>query len=289
MSDRDANAAAALPAAVVRHGLPPGSRRYLAVLFAAPGARGALGAVYAFEAELRRILALASHEAAHARLQWWRAELDRLAAGRPTHPIARALQASEALAKSDADLLQECMVAADLDLARFRYRNWAELEAYCHRASGSLQTLIATVLAGRRPLSPSEREFAGRLGSAVRQSEMLGDLPQDLRLGRVYAPRAVLEELGIDVATLDQGESRSPAGAFLGSWRARVRDDLHGLRAVLGSPSERSDQRHGLVLAALYARMLERPLVPNRQPRRRVDLEPLGRLWTAWRTALRTG
>jgi len=72
-------------------GVAPGSLRHFAVLFSGSPDKPLIEAVYAFEAEVRRIVASASHDAAHARLQWWRGELDRLVAGRPSHPIAQAL------------------------------------------------------------------------------------------------------------------------------------------------------------------------------------------------------
>jgi len=63
-------------------GAPPGSLRYFAVLFAPAAVRPQLEALYSFEAEIRDTVA-AAHEVAHTRLQWWRGEIDRLAAGHP--------------------------------------------------------------------------------------------------------------------------------------------------------------------------------------------------------------
>lgn len=270
-------------------GLPPGSRRHLAVLFAGSPSRTALGALYAYEAELRRIVASESHEAAHARLQWWRGELDRLAGARPSHPITRALLASGTDWRAEAGLLHEVLVAADLDLARFTYRTWSELEAYCFRAGGALQTLIAATLAGVRALSAQEREFARRLGSALRQAEMLLRLPLDVGSGHCYAPLDVLEGLGIEPASLGRGEPAAPARRFLDDWQARVRGELLALPALLETAAERGAQRHGLVLAALHARSLERPAAAGPLRPRRLDLDSLDRLWTAWRTAVRHG
>jgi len=289
MGDRAGSRPGGLPEDLLHRGLPPGSRRYLAVLFAGSAARGTLGALYAFEAELRRIVASDSHEAAHARLKWWRDEVDRLAAGRASHPITQALPVSRGRQAVDTSLLHELLAAADLDLAGFTYRDWTQLEGYCYRAGGSLQTLIAGALAGDRPLSALEREFARRLGSGITQARMLRDLPQDLARGRVYAPLDVLADHGVDAAALVRSEPRSAPRDFLDAWRQRVRDELDSLDRLLESPSERSDQRHGLVLAALYSRMLGAPLDAADRSRRRVDLEPIGRLWTAWRTALRCG
>jgi len=272
---------------VLRNGLPPGSPRHLAVLFTDPGARASLGALYAFEAELRRIVAGDSHEAAHARLQWWRGELDRLSEGRPTHPIAAALQPLQKLAGVDLALLREPLVAADLDLARFTYHSWPELEAYCFRASGAFQLLIATVVASGRPLTEQEHRFARQLGAGVRQAEILRDLVTDVGRGRLYAPLDELETAGLDPEVLVRSPTDAAAARFLADWRGRVRRELQSLPSLLDSPGLRGAQRHGLVLASMHVRLVERTGVPDARASHRFDLEPLGRLWTAWRTAVR--
>lgn len=269
----------------VRDAVPAGSLRHLAVLFSGSPDRPLLEAVYAYDAELRRIVQRSSHEAAHARLQWWRGELDRLAGGCPSHPRAKALLPLRGRRGLDLALLHEMLVAADLDLVRLTYQSWQELDAYLFRSAGAPQTLIATVLAGERGLAPAEREFARRLGAAVRQERMLRDLPQDLARGRLYAPLQALDAAGLD--PLSFGRVPDTAGAaFVTDWRERVRRELDSLPGLLADPAHRQAQRHGLVLAELHGRRLRNAHGPAGSPR---DLGPLARLWTAWRTAVRHG
>lgn len=267
----------------VREAVPAGSLRHFAVLFSGSSERPLLEAIYAYDAELRRIVRGSSHEAAHARLQWWRSELDRLAGGRPSHPLARALLPLRGRGGADLTLLHEMLVAADLDLARLTYLSWQELDAYLFRSAGAPQTLIAAVLAGERGLAPAEREFARRLGAAVRQERMLRDLAIDLASGRLYAPLQALESAGLEPRSF--GRPLDAAGtAFVADWRERVRRELDALPTLLGEADHRRAQRHGLVLADLHARRLRRRPGPDGSAR---DLGPLARLWTAWRTAVR--
>jgi phytoene synthase len=269
-------------------GAPPGSLRYFAVLFAPPAARPVLDALYGFEAEIRATVDANSHETAHARLQWWRGEVDRLAAGRPpTHPIAIALAPLRQRRDADIASLHESLVAADLDLARLTYRNWHELDAYCYRAAGALQTLAAATLAGERAATAAELEFARQLGSAQRQAEMIRDFQLDLRRGRLYLPLEVIEAAGFDPSGWQQVPPKEPATQLLGAWRARVARSLASLPGLLPEKSQRAAQRPGLVLAALHERLLkETARVPN-DAGLRADVGPLARLWTAWRTAVR--
>jgi len=283
-----ANRTAAEPVRdALQRGLPPGSPRHLAVLFAEPAARAPLGALYAFESELRSIVASESHEAAHARLQWWRGELDRLTAGRPSHPIATALASLRGRSGLDLTLLHELLSAADLDLARFTYQDWQELDAYCFRSAGALQVLIAGLLADGRTLSEHEREFAGGLGAAIRQAEILRDLSVDVLRGRLYAPLDALAAAGIDPATMGRPAAAAETARFVAAWRERVRGQLHSLPSTLETHEQRRTQRHGLVLAALHVRLVDRLDGAGSRPGGRLELEPFARLWTAWRTALR--
>jgi phytoene synthase len=271
----------------LRLGLPPGTPRHLAVLFAEPAARASLGALYAFEAEVRRIVASESHEAAHARLQWWRGELDRLTAGHPTHPVASALWSLRGRHGLDLTLLHELLSAADLDLARFTYRTWQELDAYCFRSAGALQVLIAGVVADGPSLSEPERQFACGLGTALRQAEILRDLSVDVPRGRLYAPLDALAEAGIDHESMGHRTPAAQTVGFVAAWRARVRRQLLSLPSLLETPGQRRTQRHGLVLAALHVRLIDRLEGAGSRPGGRLELEPFALLWTAWRTALR--
>jgi len=190
----------------------PGSRRHLAVLSPDRRPREALGPrCNAYEAELQRVVAASPTRRRIARLQWWRGELDRLAAGRPrTRSPARCTARAGTGARGEP-------AARSARRRRPRPRplhlpDWNELEAYCCRAGGALQTLIAATLSGVRPLSGKEREFARRLGSALRQAEMLQRLPLDAGRGHLYAPLDVLHDLGIDPASLGRGEPPPRSG-----------------------------------------------------------------------------
>lgn len=268
----------------LREAVPAGSLRHLAVLFSGTPHQPLLEALYAYEAEVRRIVLFASHEAAHARLQWWRGEIDRVAAGRAEHPLGRALLPLLEQPHADPTLLHETLVAADLDLARLGYRSWQELDAYLYRSAGAMQELIAAVLAGNEPMAPAVREFAHRLGAATRQTQLLFDVARDVTAGRVYLPLDVLESAGVDPSGLKRFADDTTAKTVLAGWQARIHAQIASLPDLLPDPKQRAAQRHGLVLAALHARWLE--LWPGPQ-NGRPEPGPFVRLWTAWRTALR--
>ena len=271
-------------AASHRRGTPPGSMRYFAVLFAETPVRPLLHAFYAFEAELRDTIG-ASHDIAHIRLQWWNDELTLLSDGRPRHPVTMAL--APAIEQRPADLarLRGLIRAAALDLARNTYADWAELEAYCVQGAGALQEAIASALTAPSEPDEVERRFAQRLGTAVRQAEMLRDFGHDLRRGLLYVPMSALTEAGLDPHSVPDHPGDPALASLLVGWQTRLAGEIEALPALLDA-RQRSRQAHGIVLAALHRRLLARIRRDGADPTVRADLPPITRLWTAWRAAV---
>jgi 15-cis-phytoene synthase len=267
-------------------GTAPGSLRHFAVTYAPATARPILHALYAFEAELDDTVRTASHEVAHTRVQWWRGEVDRLQAGHPQHPVTRAMLPLREWARADLPQLHEALVAADIDLARLALQNAAEVEAYCFRSAGSLQTLAAIACSHPRQASARERTFAGRLGSLIRRTEMLRDLRGLLSQGRLPLPIAALEEAGLDPQSLRPESWSTALSGLLESQRESLRREFDALPSSL-DPGERPAQRQGLVLAALHAQLVRRIEHRGELARTRVEVPAWTRLWTARRTAVR--
>jgi phytoene synthase len=271
----------------LQRGTPPGSLRHFACLYAPADSRPVLQALYAFEAEVGDTVATEHHEVAHTRLQWWRAEIDRLVNGQPQHPLTRALLPLREWARDDLPLLHEPLVAADIDLARLALQDEQEVEAYCFRAAGSLQTLAAAACAGPRALSAAERDFARALGSCLRRTESLRDLRPLLARGTLPVPLDAMERAGVNPGTLQPGMTVAPALAqLIESERTSLEARLAALPTVL-DPAGRAAQRHGLVLGALLTQLLQRIEHRRELARTRAEVPAWTKLWTAWQTAVR--
>ncbi len=269
----------------LQRGTPAGSLRYFAVLYAPPAARPLLHALYAFEAEVRDTVRASSHDVAHTRLQYWRAEVDRLLGGRPGHPVTQALLPLQA-ASAELSLLHEALVAADADLAHLTLDTPAAVDALAFRTAGTIQTLATVASCLPRAPSPAEHDFARELGIALARAEWLRDLRGDIAAGRLRLPLATLEDAGIDPGSL----LREPLPAALPSILEVEKSALRALLAALPgrlSRAERATQRQGLVLAALHQRLLDQVDHARELARTRAELAPWPRLWTAWRTAVR--
>ncbi len=76
---------------LINRAAPPGSMRYFSLLYSPEERRDAVLALYVIDTEIRESAKSASHDVAHTRLTWWRAETDRLVNGNPQHPATRLL------------------------------------------------------------------------------------------------------------------------------------------------------------------------------------------------------
>ncbi len=87
-----------------------------------------------------------------------------------------------------------------MDIEPMRYATFADLELYCSRVAGTVGLMITPVAgyrAGSRAL-----EHAQTLGTAMQLTNILRDVGEDLRRGRVYLPHEDLERFGLSEADL---------------------------------------------------------------------------------------
>jgi phytoene synthase len=265
----------------VNRAAPPGSMRYFSLLYAPDEKRDQLCALYVIDAEIRESAQSANHDVAHTCLQWWRAEIDRLVNGSPQHPATRLLNDAQPGDQTIFSKLHETLVAADMDLARMTYSNMRELRAYCSRSGGAILELMAAQLVAPAPLDDANRSIANRLGSGVRQSEILRDLRQDSCDGRVYLPQEWLTEHNVTLEDLRSREVAPRLKTVLRTYRDEVKDEL---KSTLAAASRQL--RPLAVLAALHGRLLDRIAATDYNvAAARVDLGPIEKPWVAWRTA----
>jgi 15-cis-phytoene synthase len=259
---------------------PPGSMRYFSLLYAPGELRDTVAALYVVEAEIRESALSPSHDVAHTRLQWWRAEIDRLVNGAPQHPATRMLSERQSGDRTAFAKLHELLVAADMDLARMTYQNERELRAYCSRSGGAVQELIAAQLTSPAALTDDVRATAHRLGIGVRAVEILRDLRRDAHDGRIYLPLDALEQHGVAPASLSAHEASGNLRKALTAFVERIRTDLDvpGAHGAALRPS--------IVLAALHRRLLDRIAACNYDvASQRMELGPMEKPWVAWRAA----
>lgn len=252
--------------------------------FLDPPRRRAISALYAFCREVDDIVDECREPAiARVKLDWWRDELGRMATGRSAHPVMQALAAARQHFDLPVEQLEEIIDGMQMDLDHTRYADFVQLQLYCHRAAGVVGLLSAEIFGygDRRTL-----KYAHALGLAFQLTNILRDVGEDARRGRIYLPRDELQRFGVREGDLLSSRYTPEFSALMAFQARRARE--HYAHAFAQLPqSDRKAQRPGLIMAAIYRSLLDEIerdgfLVLDR----RTSLPPARKAWLALKTWL---
>jgi phytoene synthase len=265
-----------------------GSSFYYSFVFLPLDTRRAITAFYALCRELDDVVdECHERQVAEAKLDWWRAEIGRFAAGVPEHPATCALLDTPQGRDAPAALLLEIVDGMAMDLDHLRYPDFKSLNLYCYRVAGVVGEVAAAIFGGPRNEDDRDiRRYAHELGLAFQLTNIIRDVGEDARRGRIYLPQDELARFGVREADILNGLSTPEFQALMQFQfeRAAACYD-HALAAL--PVSARRAQRPGLVMASIYRTLLDEirragfPVL-----RVRVALTPLRKLWLASRTWL---
>jgi 15-cis-phytoene synthase len=262
-----------------------GTSFYYSFMFLPPERRRAITALYAFCREVDDVVdEVSDPELARTKLAWWRQEIGATFAGMPAHPVALALQPVVAAYRLPEEHFQTVIDGMAMDLERSRYLDFAELERYCHCVAGVVGLMSAEIFGYT---NPSTRQYARDLGIAFQLTNIIRDVGEDARRGRIYLPQDELARHGVTATSLlrcEGGEGMVPLMkdqiARARRWYAQARDAL--------PDEDRRAQRPGLIMAAIYGALLDEIEHDGYHVLdRRIALTPLRKLWIAWKTARR--
>lgn len=259
-----------------------GSSFYYSFLFLKGERRRAIMAFYAFCREVDDVVDETSDVGvARTQLAWWRDEVSRLFEGRPQHPVSRALAPHLSSFGLQRKWFNAIIDGMAMDLEQQRYADFEGLRLYCHRVAGVVGCAAAQIFG---VTDPATLVYAEKLGLAFQLTNIVRDVGDDARLGRIYLPLEDLERFGVTPA--DILATRTPAGfTELMKFQAdRARVSYREAFALLPAADRRS-QRPGLMMAAIYSTLLTEIERDGFQVmRHRVALTPIRKLWLAWRT-----
>ena len=262
-----------------------GSSFYYSFLFLPPERRRAITALYAFCREVDDVVDEVSDVGiARTKLAWWRTEVANLFSGQPQHPVTRALAPFVGPYGLDAGRMNEIIDGMEMDLVHHRYADFEALGLYCHRVAGVVGQLSASIFGFRKP---STLEYAEALGTAFQLTNIIRDVGEDARRGRVYLPADELARFGIAPSDVLERRASAAFGELMRFQAERARS-FYALAYAKLAPEDRAAQRPGLIMAAIYGTLLDEIERDGfRVLDRRVALTPLRKLWIAWRTSVK--
>ncbi|WP_416462792.1 presqualene diphosphate synthase HpnD [Rubrivivax gelatinosus] len=263
-----------------------GSSFYYAFLFLPPPQRAAITAFYAFCREVDDVVdEMQDPTVAAQKLQWWRGEVDAAYAGRPTHPVTQALMPLAPQFSIGAGHLHAVIEGCQIDLEQTRFLDFPALARYCHLVAGVVGEVAANIF-GRS--SEQTVRYAHTLGRALQLTNIIRDVGDDARRGRIYLPVSELQRFDVKAHELLKREA--PWGyserftALMRFQAARAHATYDEALALLPE-ADRARQKTGLMMANIYRALLREIEAGGFQVlHQRTLLTPLRKLWIAART-----
>jgi phytoene synthase len=188
----------------------------------------------------------------------------------------------------EATHLNAIIDGCQIDLEQTRFLDYAVLQRYCHLVAGVVGEVAANIF-GRTEAATVQ--YAHRLGLAMQLTNIIRDVGDDARRGRVYLPMAELQRFDVKAHELlrrDAPWGYSERFTALMKFQAERAHAVYDEALALLPAADRETQKPGLMMANIYRTLLREIEGQGFQVlHQRTALTPLRKLWIAARTHLR--
>ena len=148
--------------------------------------REAIHAVYAFCRYTDDIVDEGTDQQSKVlRLRRWRLELGRALRGRSSYVILNQLGATARKFNIPVDHFYDLIRGMEMDLIKTRYETYDELYRYCYLVASTVGLMCRQIFGYR---NDSTRDYAVNLGIALQLTNILRDIKEDAKRGRIYIP-----------------------------------------------------------------------------------------------------
>jgi phytoene synthase len=175
----------------------------------------------------------ASHISALA-LDRWESRLEDIFAGRPYDMLDAALSDTVANFPVDIQPFRDMIEGMRMDLRKSRYRTFDELYLYCYCVASTVGLMSVPVM-GISPDSRAATETVYKgalaLGLANQLTNILRDVGEDARRGRIYLPQDELEMAGLSEVDIFNGRVTD-------EWRGFMRGQITRARSFFRQAEE---------------------------------------------------
>jgi 15-cis-phytoene synthase len=217
--------------------------------------REAMSALYAF---CRQVDDVADEDHVplqqrRAQLHLWRQDIRRaFAAEQPEFPVNRELQPVIRRYNLQLEYFEALLDGVEMDLETIRYSSWETLDLYCYRVASVVGLLSIEIFGYKDPVC---RNYAVHLGKALQLTNILRDVHDDARRGRIYLPESELHRFAILPEQILEGRW-SPEYRELAASVAAQAEEFYGLARSSLPPAERPAMVASELMAAVYWRLL---------------------------------
>lgn len=275
-----------LPEAIRQKVEAAGTSFYWAMRLLPRDRRNGMYAVYAFCREIDDIAddTECSPAQKRAALAQWHREIDALYAGHPRHLVARALSEPTTRYRLRREDFHAVIEGMEMDAVQdIRAPDLVTLDLYCGRVAAAVGHLSVHVFGDP---GPDAHKVADLLGRALQLTNILRDLDEDARRGRLYLPRELLDRHGIRTTEPLEVVRHPALPAACRDLAAVAEADFAEAARAMARCSRRA-MRPAAVMGAFYRAILAALLRSEwRDPARRVSLSKPRKLWLVLRHGL---
>ncbi len=261
-----------------------GSSFYYSFRFLPKDKRRAITALYAFCREVDDVVDECSDmNVARTTLNWWRSEVAAIYGGVPQHPVGQALKPLVQQFNLPQEHLLEIIDGMEMDLAQHTYDDFKSLQLYCYRVASVVGLLAAEIFGytDRKTL-----KYAHDLGIAFQLTNIIRDVGEDARRGRIYLPLDELAQFGVHTRDILEARETEEFRKLMQFQVERARRFYQQALEQLPA-ADRKAQRTGLVMAAIYHATLEQVVASGCHVlKERVSLGTGYKLWLAFKAWL---
>jgi len=259
-----------------------GSSFYYAFLFLPAPRRAAITAFYAFCREVDDVVDETTDAGVAAtKLDWWRKEVASSFRGAPSHPVMQALMPHTTDHGIEARHLLAVIDGCQVDLDQSRFLDFAGLANYCHLVAGVVGEVAANIF-GRT--SDATTAYAHRLGLAMQLTNIIRDVGDDARRGRIYLPMSELKQFDVKAQEILSRTYTERFKAMM-KFQAERAHRIYEEAFALLPDTDRRAQKPGVMMANIYRTLLREIEADDFQVlHQRTSLTPLRKLWIAMRT-----
>ena len=259
-----------------------GSSFYYAFLFLPPPRRAAITAFYAFCREVDDVVdEVSDPSVAAVKLAWWRKEVATSFADQPSHPVMKALMPHAAEYDIRAEHLLGVIEGCQMDLDQSRYLDFTSLARYCHLVAGIVGEVAAGIFGRTQEATTA---YAHKLGLAMQLTNIIRDVGDDARRGRIYLPVSELKQFDVKASEIQNRTYSERFIALMKFQAERAHRNYDEAFALLPEADQRA-QKPGVMMANIYRTLLREIEADNFQVlHQRTSLTPLRKLWIAMRT-----
>jgi 15-cis-phytoene synthase len=166
-----------------------------------------------------------------------------------TDPILRAFQHTVKTYDIPKCYFDELIEGFKMDVTKRNYADFNELYIYCYRVAGIVGLMMNKLLGG----VVSGEEPAVELGVAMQLTNILRDIKEDIKRGRVYLPQDEMDKFGVDEDMLARGVTNDRFKALMRYQMERAKERYK--KSLIGIPSLKS--RRSRIVVLLMKEMYE--------------------------------